>query len=92
MNQKYRILYNEKTVIDVLEDYGTTFIGAGSGLMAMVDTKENAKVMLDAIGVNTGRLFNEGYMMDPEDLSGIDYLDSINNSVDPNELIDGGII
>lgn len=92
MDNKFRILYNEEMVIDVLEDYGTTFIGNESGIMVLVDTKENAKTMLEAIGVDTGRLFDPGYRTLPEPPTGIDYLDSLNNSVDPNNLIEGGII
>lgn len=92
MDKKYRILYNEKMVIDVLEDYGTTFIGNESGLMVLVDTKENAKTMLEAIEVDTGRLFDSSYRVLPETPTGIDYLDSLNSSIDPNNLIEGGLI
>jgi len=93
-NKKYRILYNEQAVVDVLEDIGTTYLGANTGYMVMVDTKENAKVMLEAIGVNTSRLFSEGYydLPIPEDLIGTDYLDSINNQIDPMGVIEGGIV
>ena len=87
-NQKYRILYNEQRVVDVLEDYGTTFLGAGAGLMVLVDTKENAKVMLETIGINTDRLFHEWSNVAPEPI-GIDYLDSINNRIDPENLTGG---
>jgi len=86
-DQKYRILYNEQKVVDVLEDYGTTFLGTGAGLMVLVDTKENAKVMLESIGVNTDRLFNE--YAGPVDATGIDYLDQINQSIDPENLTGG---
>jgi hypothetical protein len=89
-NKKYRILYNEKEVVSVLEDYGTTYIGAGTNLMVMVDTKENAKTMLEAIGVNIYKLFNEDVPNSPE-LIGIDYLDSINKSFDPYNMT-GGVI
>jgi hypothetical protein len=89
-NQKYRILYNEQRVVQVLEDFGTTFIGAGTGYMVMVDTKENAKVMLESIGINTDGLFQEWSGIAPEP-TGIDYLDSINNNIDPENLT-GGLI
>jgi hypothetical protein len=91
-DKKYRILYNEEQVVDVLEDYGTTYIGAGTNYMVMVDTKENAKVMLESVGINTDRLFNE-FISDPEmsEPTGIDYLDSINDSFDPQNIT-GGII
>ena len=114
-DKKYRILYNEKEVVDVLEDYGTTFIGHGTDLMVMVDTKENAKLMLESVNIGTERLFNETYglerygMLEPlssstdllptntlsdnlynsPSVTGIDYLDSINNSIDPANVIEG---
>jgi hypothetical protein len=92
MDNKYRILYNDSAVVDVLEDYGTTFIGAGTNLMVLVDTKENAKIMLEAIGINTARLFGEGLVDVHQDLTGIDYLNNINDAIDPHGLIDGGLI
>jgi len=58
-NKKYRILYNDNKVVDVLEDSGTTYIGAETEYMVMVDTKENAKIMLEAVNIDTFRLFNE---------------------------------
>jgi hypothetical protein len=87
-NQKYRILYNNEMVISVLEDQGTTFLGDDTGLKILVDTLENAKTTLEAIGVNTRRLFDNGNMSEPvESPTGIDYLDEINRSVDPTGVL-----
>jgi hypothetical protein len=80
-NKKYRILYNEEKVIHVVEDYGTTLLGHGADLMVMVDTKENAKVMLESIGINTDRLYSSSTE------TGIDYLDKINNFYDPENVV-----
>lgn len=114
-DKKYRILYNEKEVVDVLEDYGTTFIGHGTGLMVIVDTKENAKLMLESVNIGTDRLFDKTYssekygmlnhlnsgtdlpptntlsdnLYNSPSVTGIDYLDSINNSIDPANIIEG---
>jgi hypothetical protein len=87
MDKKYRILYNEKAVVDVLEDSGTTFIGKDSNLMVLVDTKENAKTMLGTIGINTDVI--DGYtFIEPEPVSiGLDYLDQLNKLVDPTGML-----
>ena len=58
MEPKYRIIYNNETVLVATEDIGTTFIGTDSGHMIMVDTIENANTMLRAIGVDTTELYN----------------------------------
>ena len=83
-NKKYRILYNEQRVVNVFEDYGTTFIGNGSSCKIVVDTIENAKTMLESIGVDTRRLFNGSVF--PE--TGIDYLDSIDRIIDPINFLE----
>jgi len=81
---KYRILYTNERVVNVLEDIGTTFIGDGTGIMCMVDTKENAKLMLEAIGINTTRLFNESASPITESpLVGLDYINHLESIIDP---------
>lgn len=89
-NKKYRILYNEEKVIQVVEDCGTTLLGHGADLMVMVDTKENAKVMLESIGINTDRLYSDSYkdeLVSSSTETGIDYLDKINDFYDPENVI-----
>ena len=73
-DKKYRILYNKQRVIDVQEDNGTTILGTDIDCMVIIDTKERAKALLESIGVDTYRLFNE---------IGIDYLDSLERRIDP---------
>ena len=81
---KYRILYTDERVVDVLEDLGTTYIGDGTGFMCMVDTKENAKLMLEAIGINTDRLFREYTDVIAETpLTGLDYINHLETIIDP---------
>ena len=83
-NKKYRVVYDERRVIDVFEDYGTMFAGKNTGHLVIVDTIENAKIMLDSIGIDTQNLFNR--YISPDDVSqdiGIDYLDSIEQIIDP---------
>ena len=89
-NKKYRILYNEEKVIEVVEDCGTTLLGHGVDLMVMVDTKENAKIMLESIGINTDRLYRDSYkdgLVSSSTETGIDYLDKINNFYDPENVV-----
>lgn len=89
-NKKYRILYNEEKVVQVVEDYGTTFLGRGANLMVMVDTKENAKIMLESIGINTDGLYEDSYkdeLVSSSTETGIDYLDKINNFYDPENVV-----
>ena len=83
-NKKYRILYNEQRVINVLENYGTTFIGNNSSCKIMVDTIKNAKIMLESIGVDTCKLFNDSVF--PK--IGIDLLDSIDRIIDPVNFLE----
>jgi hypothetical protein len=78
-NKKYRILYNKQRVIDVQEDNGTTILDIDIGCMVIVDTKESAKTLLESIGVDTYRLFNEIASSE----IGIDYLDSLERRIDP---------
>lgn len=90
MDKKYRILYNDKMVVDVLEDSGTTFIGNDSNLMVIVDTKENAKTMLETIGINTGTIDGKNSVMPIvlEQLpTGLDYLDQLNKLADPTGVL-----
>ena len=90
MDKKYRILYNDKMVVDVLEDSGTTFIGNGSNLMVLVDTKENAKTMLGTIGINTDGIDGKNPVMPitlEQTPTGLDYLDQINKLADPTGVL-----
>ncbi len=73
-NKKYRVVYDENKVIGVFENTGTMFAGEGTGYMALVDTLENAKNMLNSIGIDTQSL---------SPVIGIDYLDSIDQVIDP---------
>lgn len=89
-NKKYRILYNEEKVVQVVEDYETTFLGHGANLMVVVDTKENAKIMLESIGINTDRLHSDAYkdeLVSSSTETGIDYLDKINNFYNPENVV-----
>lgn len=83
-NKKYRVVYDEHQVIDVFEDYGTMFAGKNTGYLVMVDTIENAKIMLDSIDVDTKNLFNSFSTPD----IGIDYLDSIDQRIDPINFLE----
>jgi hypothetical protein len=78
-DKKYRILYNEQRVIDVQEDNGTRILGSDIDCMVIVDTKEGAKILLESIGVDTYRIFNE---IESSEI-GIDYLDSLERRIDP---------
>lgn len=83
-NKKYRIIYNENKVIDVFEDHGTMFAGKNTGHMVIVDTIENAKIMLESIDIDTQNLHNKSFSPD----IGIDYLDSIDQRIDPVNFLE----
>lgn len=90
MEIKYRILYDDQKVVNVTEDQGTVYLGDGSGLMVLVDTKENAKTMLSTIGINTSVIDGGSYMpavgLVPS-VTGLDYLDQINRLTDPTGVL-----
>lgn len=79
-NKKYRVLYDEDKVIGVFEDSGTMFAAQGTDIMVIVDTIQNAKIMLDSINVDTENLYNGNI--------GIDYLDSIDQIIDPVNFLE----
>jgi hypothetical protein len=87
METKYRILYNDQKIVSVTEDQGTVYLGDGAGLMVLVDTKDNAKAMLEAIGINTAKIdnpfANDISVETTAPLVGLDLLDHMDQLTDP---------